>query len=247
MLLFQELINTIQDGKIIEVRIGLHWTTVVVEVSGQRRCGLAATLFEHQKHDHTPTVPQAGDLEHSTGRELAELVFNDQPTLVSVGMATINALLPHYQDGFIDANAEEIIVQYGSDKKVVLVGHFPFVPHLRSRVRDLVVLEQKPEPGDIPAENAESEIPEAQLVAITGMTLVNGTLESLLKLCSPGTFVMLLGPSTPLSQVMFNHGVNLLSGSLVTDIDPVVRAITQGANFRQLHQIGVRLVNMERK
>jgi uncharacterized protein (DUF4213/DUF364 family) len=78
------------------------------------------------------------------------------------------------------------------------------------------------------------------------MTLVNHSLEKLLNLCNPQATVLLLGPSTPLSPILFGHGINVLSGSVVTDIDPVLAAIKQGANFRQVHRAGVRLVTMSR-
>jgi uncharacterized protein (DUF4213/DUF364 family) len=57
--------------------------------------------------------------------------------------------------------------------------------------------------------------------------------------------VLVLGPSTPLSPVLFDHGAHLLSGSVVEDIESVLRAVAQGANFRQVHRQGVRLVTMK--
>jgi uncharacterized protein (DUF4213/DUF364 family) len=65
-------------------------------------------------------------------------------------------------------------------------------------------------------------------------------------LCRPKALVLVLGPSTPLSPVLFDHGVDILSGSVVEDIDSVLRAVSQGANFRQIHQQGVRLVTMQK-
>ena len=53
---------------------------------------------------------------------------------------------------------------------------------------------------------------------------------------------LVLGPSTPLSPVMADYGVNLLAGSIVEDIPAVLAAIGQGANFRQVHKAGVRLI-----
>ena len=53
---------------------------------------------------------------------------------------------------------------------------------------------------------------------------------------------MLLGPSTPLTSVLFDYGVNVLSGVMVTDQDMVVNMISQGASFKQLR--GVRLLTM---
>ena len=42
---------------------------------------------------------------------------------------------------------------------------------------------------------------------------------------------MVLAFSTPLSPLLFNYGVSLLSGSRVIDEDAAVATIQQGANF----------------
>ena len=75
---------------------------------------------------------------------------------------------------------------------------------------------------------------------------LNQTLDNLLSLCQPQATVLLLGPSTPLSPVLYRFGIDFLSGSVVTDINSVLAAIKQGANFRQVHRAGVRLVTMSR-
>ena len=111
---------------------------------------------------------------------------------------------------------------------------------------ELFVLELNPGVDELPAEAAPNILPQADVVAITSMTLVNQSLENLLKLCNPQAKILLLGPSTPLSPILFEHNIDLLSGSVVTDINPVLDAIKQGANFRQVHRAGVRLVTMSR-
>jgi len=84
----------------------------------------------------------------------------------------------------------------------------------------------------------------ADVLAITGTTLINHTFEDLITLCRPEAVVLVLGPSTPLSPVLFNHGVHIISGSIVEDEDAVLHAVCQGANFRQIHRLGVRLVTL---
>ena len=42
--LFDQLLPTLSDGRLVSVNIGLYWTAVVVEVNGETRCGLAATM-----------------------------------------------------------------------------------------------------------------------------------------------------------------------------------------------------------
>ncbi len=129
-------------------------------------------------------------------------------------------------------------------RNIALVGHFPFVPELRSAAAQLWVIEQQPVEGDYPAEAASDLIPRADLVAITGSALINGTLDALLALRRPEAMVMLLGPSTPLSPILFDHGVDILSGTRVADELSVLRAVGQGASFRQVE--GVKLLTFVR-
>jgi uncharacterized protein (DUF4213/DUF364 family) len=246
MSLLDDLLAVLPDGEVLDVCIGLHWTAVVVRVGDQTRCGLASTVAAPHNHSAEPDGPQAGHLHTLSALELAHLARSEQPTQASVGVAAINALLPPRPELWRDLNAEEMIADQGAGKTVALIGHFPFVPRLRSRVGRLVVLELQPKDDELPAEAAPDILPQADLVAITSMTLVNHSLEKLLNLCNPQATVLLLGPSTPLSPILFGHGINVLSGSVVTDIDPVLAAIKQGANFRQVHRAGVRLVTMSR-
>jgi uncharacterized protein (DUF4213/DUF364 family) len=85
------------------------------------------------------------------------------------------------------------------------------------------------------------------VVAITGTSLINHTFEGLVQLCRPEAFVLVLGPSTPLSPLLFHYGVHALSGTVVDDVDEVLRYVEQGATFRQIHHHGVRLLTMCRE
>jgi uncharacterized protein (DUF4213/DUF364 family) len=165
----------------------------------------------------------------------------------AIGIAAINALLPRLEELWADLNAEELMVQYGTGKRVALVGHFPFIPRLRALVGTLWVLEQEPRGEDLPAEFAAHVLPQADVIALTGTTLINHTFEALMALRRPEALVLVLGPSTPLSPLLFEYGVHLLSGTVVEDVAAVLRAVSQGANFRQLHQQGVRLVTMQKE
>ena len=107
-------------------------------------------------------------------------------------------------------------------------------------------MEQDPRGDDLPAEAAEELLPQADVIAITGTALINHTFDRLMAMRNPQALVLVLGPSTPLSPVLFEQGVHLLSGALVEDIESVLRAAGQGANFRQLHRQGVRLVTMQK-
>ena len=246
MTVIDDLLAAVPAGqeRILDVRIGAAWTVVVAEVDGVRRCGLAATL-SRLGHDG-PSVRDAGRLHECSSRELCELARSASPAEVSVGMAAINALLPRDPSTWVDINASDVLAERGAGQAVALVGHFPFVDWLRARVKTLWVLELEPQAGDLPPSAAAEVIPQADIIALTSMTLLNHTFDGLMALRRPDTPVMLLGPSTPLAPLLFDRGVHLLSGAVVEEIDAVLHGVSQGAGFRQLHRLGVRLVTTTR-
>jgi uncharacterized protein (DUF4213/DUF364 family) len=135
----------------------------------------------------------------------------------------------------------------GTNKNVAVVGHFPFVNRLRQCARNLWVLELNPREGDLPAQAAPEVIPQADLVAITATTIINKTFQGLIELRRPDAKVILIGPSTPLSSTMYNLGIDVLSGTIVTDPKAALIGIGQGISLHQLRQAGiVRLVTMEK-
>jgi uncharacterized protein (DUF4213/DUF364 family) len=234
-----------KGGAVREVRIGAFWTAVVLE---DGRCGLASALRgdDHHHHGQHP-VREAGHLHERSAWELAELARSDSLLEASIGLAAINALLDVDEDACLEMNAEQVILEQGTGKGVVVVGHFPFIPRVREAARQLWVLEKRPGQGDLPAEAAPDIIPQADVVAITGTALINHTFEELIKLCRGEAFVLVLGPTTPLSPVLFNYGVDVISGTLVTDPEMVLRYVSQGASFRQIKRSkGVKLLTLIR-
>lgn len=249
--LLDRLVGGLQDGKVADVRVGAFWTAVVAETNAAQRCGLAASLRPDEHiHGGGPDVQGAGTLIGRDAQDLAALVHSERVMERAIGMAAVNALLPRLEAQWTDGNAEEILAERGADKRVAIVGHFPFTDRLRRRVGTLWVLEQNPHDDDLPAEAAPDVIPQADVVAITGTTLLNDTFAALMALCRPSAQVMLLGPTTPLSPVFYDAGVDIISGAAVNtapqDIEAVLAAVSQGAGFSQVRRFGVRLVTMEK-
>jgi uncharacterized protein (DUF4213/DUF364 family) len=245
--LIDDLLAILQtDARVCDVRVGVFWTAVVVEKPGRERsCGLASTSADKEHHHGAPLVREAGSLLERGALELAVLARSDGQMERAIGLATINALLPRDERSWVELNAEHVIREQGAGRRVVVVGHFPFVGRLRRHVGHLDVLELHPVvPTDLSADRAEQVIPEADVVAITSSTLINRTFDGLISLCHPGAFVLMLGPTTPLAPVLFEYGVDVISGTVVEDIDCVLRGVSQGATFRQIR--GKRLVTMHR-
>ncbi len=243
---FSRLLPTLPDGRILDIHIGLYWTAVLAEVDGKTRCGLAATVGDESHHYTTdPAVARAGRLTELSALELAEYVHSPHPPEVSLGLAAVNALIPPRPDLWIDLHSKEVLARLGAGKTVVMVGHFPYVPELRPKVGTLLVLEQNPQDElDIPAERAPEIIPQADVLAITAMTLLNRTFDDLVALRRPAVPMVIVGPTTPLTPILFEMGAVILSGAVVEQPEPVIRALKEGANFHQLRQMGVRLVSM---
>lgn len=243
--LFDRLLLTLPEGKITAVHTGLHWTAVLAEVEGEPRCGLAATVGDKSHFvTNEPSVAPTGHIAALSARELAQYVYSPVLPEVSIGLATINALLPRHPERWVDLHSKQLLAQLGAGKNVAMVGHFPYVPELRPQVGQLWVLEQNPQEGDLPAAAAAEIIPQADVVAITAMTLLNGTFDELIALCRPGAPVLVVGPSTPLSPILFQLGATFLSGAIVENPEAVVHSLRAGATFQQLRQMGVRLVSM---
>lgn len=228
------LLNLTGDIPVRSVLVGARWTVVC-----SRHCGMASTLTSSHPHGH-PQVREAGDLLKKSARELAELASSDEPLEAAIGVAAINSMLDVDESLAVEVNASEVLTSRGRGKNVALVGHFPFIQQLRQSAKNLWVIEQHPAEDEYPAESAGELIPQADVVAITGSALVNHTLDGLLSLCKPISTVMVLGPSTPLSPILFDHGITILSGTRVVDEAEVLRTVGQGASFRQVE--GVKLL-----
>ncbi len=243
--MYSKILASLSNAQVIKVRIGINWTAVVINKNGIIRCGLATTLAEEHNHQDQPDILTPGHLEDFTAFELAGWITSDIPLRRSIGCAAINALLPQTRDSWIDQNAESAILEHGRGKNAVLIGHFPFVDNLRDQLGTLQVLDQNPVGQDLPASAAPDILPRADLVAITGMSFINQTLPGILELCQKDAYILILGPSTPLSPILGDYGVNLLAGAIVENIPAVLAALEQGGTFRQLHKAGVRLVTQQ--
>jgi len=230
------------DKPVRSVQAGVYWTAVVLEGTPPR-CGLASTL-RSENHDATPPVLEAGALLERSGRELATLLRSPRIVEASIGMAAVNAMLDIDEASCQELNAAELLTKRAEGRRVAVVGHFPFVKRLRQVAASCAVLEQRPRPGDLMQDHAAEVLPEADVVAITGTSIINHTFDDLVDLCQPSAFVVVLGGSAPLSSVLLERGVSAISGTTIVDVDAAVRAVAQGATFRQIP--GRRLLSLLR-
>jgi uncharacterized protein (DUF4213/DUF364 family) len=239
MKILKELLSILNtNARVKDIRQGPFQTAVLT-----RNCGLASTPhFEGSHHHGAPPVSEPGQLLGKDVGTLAELARSHSLHEAAIGMAIINSLIDIDEARCVRLNAGDLIAEKGANKRVAIVGHFPFIPRLRETVSKLWVIEKNPQEGDLTEAESERFIPQADVVGITGTAFTNHTIEHLLKFCSPKTYVVILGDTAPLSPLLFEYGIDAISGTRVIDAELAMRCVSQGATFRQIR--GIELLTM---
>lgn len=218
--LYDALLDAMPEGMTVdEVVCGKGWTMVR---SGEN-VGLAMTIHETARPRIFTRPWEGADL-----KEVAACVKSWNFEEAAVGMAAINAYhnapAQAVKNGIAlvtDGSAPEKDAFFSNidafrDKRVCVVGHFPYLEKRVAPYARLSILERMPCPGDFPDSACEYILPEQDFVFITGCTLVNKTMPRLLEL-SRQAHVVLVGPSVPLSTLLFDFGADELSGTVITD------------------------------
>ena len=238
MKILEDLVLTLDmKASVRDIRQGLFHTAVLT-----RNCGLAATLPRDALRQEQPSVRQPGHLLEKGMLELIRMAYSQSILEAAIGMATINSLLEVKDEECVELNAGKLIAEKGKDKRVAIVGHFPFIPRLRGIAKELWVIEKNPQEGDHTEAEAEDLIPQADVVGITGTAFTNHTIEQLLELCSPKAYVVILGDTAPLSPVLLDYSIDAISGTKVVDPDLALRCVSEGATYRQIK--GIRQLTM---
>ena len=238
--ILEEILKKVNgDFPVRDIQIGIHWTAVI-----SKYYGLASTLCEPPPH-HNNQVRDVGCLHQKTASDLARLVLSDRLLEASIGMATINSLIEIDEQRCEPINAFDIIAEKGKNKNIGIIGHFPFIPKLKKDAHQLWVFEKRLQEGDLPEADIENLLPECDVIGISATTLINHTFEKILAFCRTDAFKVMLGASTPMLPILFNYGLDILSGCKVIDGESTWFSIRQGATFKQIK--GIRLLSMRSK
>jgi uncharacterized protein len=230
------------------VVVGLFFTGVKLANGGAGSC--ATPIKTIPKAVCCPSsamaMPFPGKLAGRRAADLAREALGGHGIRRAIGIAAVNALAdycwqrrPHPDVELrlgVDAfDATEI----RNGDKVVVVGAFvPFLKELKRRGQPFLVLEQDSAtlkadelPFFRPAGQAPQILPEADVVLITGSTLVNNTLDDLLRLIRPETRVTIVGPTVGmLPDAFLARGADVLGCVRITTPDAFLDVLAEGGS-----------------
>ena len=191
-------------------------------------------------------MPLSGRLKGRPVTEYLDDIFCGNILRRTLGIAALNALSLAVQEqdtnpGYellsgVDAFDELDVTRY---KKTVVVGALvPMLKKLIAANADFHVLEQDPRtlkerelPYYAPANQAYRYVPEADLLVITGVTILNDTLPGLLAMAKPGAEILVTGPTASMvPEPFFQKGVTMLGGIQVTKPDELLDIISEGGS-----------------
>ncbi len=203
-------------------------------------------------------MPASGKLRGRKAMEFVDEILGGNPLKRAMGIAVVNALsvmcwkerppVAYSIKTGVDATDE---VTIPDDDYVVVVGAIiPILRTLKQRNKPFGILELDPLTlkADemkyyIPDVLVPEKVPRAGVLIITGTTLINNTLEELLRMRKPDARVIVMGPTASmLPGAFFRRGVSLLGGVIVTEPDRVLDVIAEGGSGYHFFEKGAERV-----
>jgi uncharacterized protein (DUF4213/DUF364 family) len=223
---------------------------------------------------YTPVkdVPQAVCCPSSAGRifdpfkvngmpaaEVLTALTSKEPLKAAVAVAALNALSAVcWERGLTDDYRIQMdtdavdAVRMPDESSVAIIGAFvPVLRKLKVRGGRWWVIEQDPQTLKrdemdhfIPADQSEETIACADVLIVTGVTLVNHTLEGILAAARRDAEIAVIGPTASLlPDALFERGVRVLGGVWVKKADELLDVLAAGGSgYHFFDQLAPRIV-----
>ena len=191
-------------------------------------------------------MPLSGRLSNRSARKYLDDIFSGNILKRTLGIATLNTLSSMCWDLMPEKDYE---IKVGVDafdeleidpaKNSAVVG--ALVPMLKKLISadapfKVFEMDSKTLKGEelnhfLTPDKAPEYLPSADLVVITGVTILNDTLEGLLRNAKEGAEVLVTGPTAGmLPDAFFKRGVTMIGGILVTKPDELLNIISEGGS-----------------
>lgn len=196
------------------------------------------------------SMPFPGKLRGRPALRTAEEAISQTGIRRALGIAALNAIAQVVADrrqqsglslgyDLIEGVDAFDVARISARDMTVVVGAFvPFLRALRGLGARHWVLEKDPstlKPVEMahfrPAEDFASVVPEADVLLITGTTLINDTLAELLAVAKPDARIVIVGPTvTMVPDAFLARGCTILGGVRITDPDAFLDVLAEGGS-----------------
>ena len=198
-----------------EIRIYTNWVLV------RTRKWSLSTYFHGMPGFTDPTGMGTwmGDWIGRPARAAAlELLASREILKRSVGMACLKSLLPD-PAVTIAGDAIDLVASAAARVPTCFIGYFNKAALWRERGYPVTIVELFPRPGDIHWDDADEVLRKAEFVLMTGLTVVNETLEAVIRRTPAAKLRIIMGPTVPASPALFDCGIDVLGITQVNDVD----------------------------
>jgi uncharacterized protein (DUF4213/DUF364 family) len=221
--LYRDLTLGVAADEVRQLACGPRW----IMVEGPHGAGLA--YLPRHPRALQPRLPQLAKLGL---RGLAELSSSWDPLETALGIAAINA---HYNRFDLQARPGNGVKAFRNVAgRVGVIGAFPGVDGM---LPNCAVMETDPRPGEFPLAAMDTLLPACGAAVVNSSALINRTLPRILRLARNRP-IALIGPTTPMTSRLFDYGVTVLGGLIVTDPAGLGTAIRAGALPREFTRFG---------
>ncbi|WP_027185552.1 DUF364 domain-containing protein [Desulfovibrio inopinatus] len=191
-------------------------------------------------------MPHSGKLKGTKASTILERMFNGNAMRRAIGIAVMNALSntlwqeTEYNGYTITTDADPLDnYVYPEGGKALVVGALvPYIRMLKAHNREFSILEKdtstlKPDElaRHVPDEAALDAAAQSDVLIITGTTLLNDTLEDLLKVTKPNADVIVVGPTASmLPDAFFERSVRSIGGIMATKPDELLDVLAEAGS-----------------
>jgi len=191
--------------------------------------------------------------------EAVSALSSPEPLKVAIAIATLNALSSIFWsregkkrfDMKMNMDALDVVRMPEGTSVAVVGAIIPVLRALKARGGTWWVIEQDPRTlrqdeiqHFVPAERSEEIISRADVLIITGVTLINFTLERILEAARPGAEIAVMGPTASmLPEPLFERGVKVIGGVWVKRPDELLDVLAAGGSgYHFLDSLAHRIV-----
>ncbi len=238
-----------EELTIADVRIGINMTAVRLSDGS---CGISSTFVEDHQHckkskrdydDFTPLKIK--------GQRAYDLFETEKESgiITTLKIACLNAISSRIISSGkykILENCDPIdLMDLSKHKIITIVGAFQsYISRISETDNRLYVLELNENPlGEeqkqfyVPANDYDRILPESDIIIITGLTLVNNTIDNLLTAIPEKAVVIVVGPSgSVIPDVLFANKVNIIGATRITKPDILFDVISEAGGGYHLFE-----------